>query len=130
MNERIRLEVIRMSYGGASQRRIASALGLARKTVAKISKQHELERSGTLVRKTTRRPRLLDPYEETMAELLERYPDITAVRLHEELVWKGFRGGYTVVKDHLRAVRPRPPVKPVVRFETAPGVQAQMDYSP
>ena len=38
MNERIRLEVIRMSYGGASQRRIARALGLARKTVAKDSK--------------------------------------------------------------------------------------------
>ena len=130
MNERIRLEVIRMSYGGASQRRIARALGLARKTVARILKQHELQRSGTVVRKTTRRPRLLDPYEETIAELLERYSDITAVRLHEELVRMGFRGGYTVVKDRLRAVRPRPLVKPVVRFETAPGVQAQMDYSP
>jgi transposase len=130
MNERIRLEVVRMSYGGASQRRIAGALGLARKTVAKILKQHELQRAGTLVRKTTRRPRLLDPYEEAMAELLERYPDITAVRLHEELVGKGFRGGYTVIKDRLRAVRPRPLVRPVVRFETAPGVQAQMDYSP
>ena len=130
MNERIRLEVVRMSYGGASQRRIALALGLARKTVARILKQHELQRSGTVVRKTTRRPRFLDPYEETMAELIERYPDITAVRLHEELVRMGFRGGYTVVKDRLRAVRPRPLVKPVVRFETAPGVQAQMDYSP
>jgi transposase len=130
MNERIRLEVVRMSYGGASQRRIAGALGLARKTVAKILKQHELERTGTVVSKTTRRPRLLDPYEETMTEMLERYPDITAVRLHEELTRKGFRGGYTVVKDRLRAVRPRPLVQPVVRFETAPGVQAQMDYSP
>ena len=130
MNERIRLEVIRMSYGGASQRRIARALGLARKTVAKILREHELQRTGTVVLKTTRRPRLLDPYEETIAELLERYPDITAVRLHEELVRKGFRGGYTVVKDRLRTLRPRPLVKPVVRFETAPGVQAQMDYSP
>jgi transposase len=129
MNERIRLEVIRMSYGGASQRRIAHALGLARKTVAKVLKEHELQRTGAVVRKTTRRPRLLDPYEEAMAEMLERYPDITAVRLHEELLQKGFRGGYTVVKDRLRAVRPRPLVKPVVRFETAPGVQAQMDYS-
>jgi transposase len=111
MNERIRLEVVRMSYGGASQRRIAGALGLARKTVAKILKQHELERAGTVVSKTTRRPRLLDPYEETMTEMLERYPDITAVRLHEELTRKGFRGGYTVVKDRLRAVRPRPLVQ-------------------
>jgi transposase len=130
MNERIRLEIVRMSYGGASQRRIARALGLARKTVARILQQHELQRAGTIVKKTTRRPRLLDLYEEAIAELLERYPDITAVRLHEELTRKGFRGGYSIVKDHLRAVRPRPLVKPVVRFETAPGVQAQMDYSP
>ena len=62
-------------------------------------------------------------------ELLARWPEITSMRVHEELRGRGFSGGYTIVKDLVRRLRPPRSREPVVRFETGPGVQAQMDYA-
>ena len=51
------------------------------------------------------------------------YPDITAVRLLEELKEAGY-----ILKERLADMRPH--TEPVMRFETDPGLQGQMDWSP
>ncbi len=129
MTEQTRNEIVRRWRAGASMRRIAGELGLARNTVRLALSQVEARRAGD-GSGSERRPCLLDPYEPVIAELLARYPDLNARRLLEELRQRGFTGSYTVVRLRLRALRPRPAPTPVIRFETAPAAQAQMDYSP
>jgi transposase len=117
-----------MFYSRTSQRRIAKRLAVDRKTVAKVIAEHEQARTGESPKPRKPRKSVLDPFEDQVVQLLGRYPDITAVRMAEELRRLGFQGGYTIVKDRLRDLRQHPR-QLVRRFETGPGVQSQMDYS-
>jgi transposase len=117
---------------GWSYRRIARELDISRNTVRAIVERVERARSEghSALPQRVARKRMLDSYEEFIAEKLEKYPDISAVRLHEELGGVGFTGGYTIVRERLSALRPEPKAKPVERFETLPGEQGQQDWSP
>jgi transposase len=135
MNEKLRHEIIQLHLGGASRRKIARMVGISRAQVKRVLREHASARDEgaphpDLPLLKVRRPSLLDPHEAFIRETLERYPDITATRLLEELEGRGFRGKYTIVRERLRELRPSSRREPVVRFETAPGRQAQMDYSP
>ena len=129
MNEELRHEIVRRRQGGASLRRIARDLGVARETVHNVIRRWEAERAGAGAPSRSRRPSQVDPFEGTIRQLLERYPDITIVRVFEELRAAGFTGGLTIVRERVLQLRPQPQREPVVRFETPAGAQAQMDYS-
>ncbi|MFO1399175.1 MAG: IS21 family transposase [Burkholderiales bacterium] len=60
---------------------------------------------------------------------LAAYPKLSAVRLFEEITAAGYRGAYTQVKACVGQIRPTLPLDPVVRFETPPGHQAQVDFA-
>jgi len=129
MNEATRNEVVRRWRAGASMRAIARALGLSRNTVRRALASARAARDGKVPSPAAARPGLLDPYEAVIVELLGRYPDLTAARVFQELRARGFTGGYTIVRRRVGQLRPRTAPPPVVRFETAPGAQAQVDYA-
>lgn len=134
MTEELRNEIVRRRQAGASLRQIARALGVSRRTVQRVWTRLEAERSGqtpasSLPKPAARRPSLLDEHEAFVRQLLARYPNMTAVRVYEELRRRGFEGSYTIVRLRVGKLRPQPIREPVVRFTTSPGQQAQMDYS-
>jgi transposase len=132
MNNELVNKIVALFHGGASVRRIAMSLGVSRRTVHRALGQVEQARGGVperTPRAATARASKLDAYEPAIADLLARYPGISVRRIHEELRPLGYTGGYTVLSERVRRLRPCPIVAPVRRFETAPGQQAQMDYS-
>ena len=54
-----------------------------------------------------RRPResILDDYLEAIGGFIKRYPDITVVRLLEELRALGYQGGYSTLRQRVKTLR-------------------------
>jgi len=73
------------------------------------------------------RPSKLDPYKEYVQQRIRDYP-LSAARIYREIQEQGFAGKYTLVKDYIREIRPPTSVPAVYRYETNPGVQAQVDW--
>jgi len=105
---------------GLSISSIAQKAGLDRKTVRKY-----LDRG---LEAPVYGPRAsgkwaLDEYRGYLVERLERFPGLSASRLHRELKELGFQGAYSTLTEYLRLIRPAP-VRPFERrFETKPGEQ-------
>lgn len=130
MDEALRHEIGQRHQAGASVRAIAQDLGLSRGAVARALARMQAQRDGPAAPLARPRPRvsIIDEFEPILQELLAKYPHLTVQRALQELRQRGFRGGYTVVRQRVRLLRPRPAPAPVLRFETEPGRQAQMDY--
>jgi transposase len=118
---------------GLSKAELARMLGVSRRTVYHWIETGQLERDldGQAVRYRSRPPlvRKIDRYREIIVARLAQYPKLSATRLHDEIRAAGYEGGYTQVKEYVRQVRPVSPADPVVRFETPPGLQAQIDFA-
>ena len=117
---------------GLKKTAIAERLGVSRRLVYHWIKTGQLEldlSSGALVgRQRQQGPPKLEPYKEIIRTRLESYPELSAIRLFEECRAAGYPGGESQLRRFVREVRPRPPVEEVVRFETAAGLQGQVDF--
>ena len=123
--------VVTLYTKGMSKRALSQQLGISRNRATRILKQHNLKRdTAEGVVQSKHSSSQVTAYIPQITKLIEQYPSITGVRLWEELQLSGFKGSISLLRSHLRVLRPTPKQKPVIRFETEPGVQAQMDWSP
>lgn len=108
---------------GKSIRATARDLGLARNTVRKY------RRGGSTVARRPRRGSKLDPYKEQIARWVREDHLLNVETMYERLQAQGYRGGKTIIKDFVLPLRPaRQGQAPVIRYETPPGKQMQMDW--
>jgi transposase len=117
---------------GLSKTAIAVRLGVSRRLLYHWIQTGQLERdlSEPVVRRS-REPveTKLAPYHAIITTRLATYPELSAVRLFQECRAAGYPGSLTQVKVFVRRVRPHPEPEPLVRFETPPGYQAQVDFA-
>jgi len=119
-------EIHQRQAAGQNVSAIARELGLDRKTVRSCLKREQW----APYERTVKRPSVLDAHRQW---LRERAPQVgySARILYQELTKeRGFSGCYEVVKVAVRPLREAATVASVtqMRFETAPGEQAQVDW--
>jgi transposase len=116
---------------GLSKTAIAQRLGVSRRVVHHWIATGQLRRDVETAPPRQYPPRAtqLDPFTTIITTRLATYPELSAVRLFEEVRAAGYPGGITQVREYVARVRPRPEPEPLVRFETAPGHQAQVDFA-
>ncbi|KOA21675.1 transposase [Escherichia coli] len=112
---------------GMSSRAIARELGISRNTVKRYL-QAKSEPP-----KYTPRPAvasLLDEYRDYIRQrIADAHPyKIPATVITREIRYLGYRGGMTILRAFIRSLSVSQEQEPVVRFETEPGRQMQVDW--
>lgn len=117
------MDIIALHRQGMSMRSIAKQLGIHRNTV----KNHLNNKTLPRYRKEKRKESVLDPYKQTIDDFLAE-DAYQATWLFERLKNLGYQGSYETVRNYVREVKERRCRLAYSRFETEPGLQAQVDW--
>ena len=122
------MEISILHKQGFSNRKIAKMLGISRNTVKKYLQS--LNNTPTYKARPFKETKLC-PYHDYLKQRIKAaFPEwIPAAVLFLEIKKKGYRGEISQLRRYLRPLKPMPKPDPVVRFETEPGEQMQVDWA-
>lgn len=120
------VEIGVLARQGKTIKQIVRETGLSRNTVRKYLRTQAPLTYGPRAPRVTK----VDPFNAYLRERVETAkPDwIPATVLIREIRAQGYTGGISQLKVFLRELKPTPVAEPLVRFETAPGLQMQVDF--
>jgi transposase len=122
-----RAEVLRLTYAeGLGIRAIGRQLKMARKTVRRFL---DGDRARKQSQPAAPRARLLVPFDGAIRQMLRETPEMQAPAMLERLRKLGYRGGITILRDRLHALRPQAVREPFLTLEFPPGSAAQVDWA-
>lgn len=102
---------------------IAAQLGVHHSTVSRVLAQAGLPRIGA-----PQRASAIDPYLPFILETLEKFPALTATRLHGMVTERGYVGSADHFRHFIALHRPKPKCEAYQRLRTLPGEQTQIDW--
>jgi len=108
---------------GLNKTEIGKQLNMNRKTVAKHLKSEQTPR----YERRQKRRSILEPYHTYMEERLSRYC-LTSYKIYEEIRKQGYQGSYETVNHYVSTRKQTLRHQAVLRFETMPGEQSQVDW--
>jgi transposase len=74
------------------------------------------------------RPSRIDPYRPFILATLDKFPTLTAARLHAMVVERGYTGAPSHFRLLIAGMRARPAAEAYLRLRTLPAEQAQVDW--
>jgi transposase len=103
---------------------IASQLGIHPDTVARI-----LGTFGPKAGTPRTHVPVLSMYHAFIDETLERYPKLVSTRVYDMIRARGYEGSIRTLRYYIKRNRPSPKGAAVLRLESLPGEQAQVDWA-
>jgi len=117
------MDIIAMQHSGLSVRQIARKLGIHRNTVKKHTENKEFPH----YHQSKRGVSILEPYKQIINDYLDQ-DDYQATWVFDRIKRTGYPGSYDTVKYYVRTIKERKTQLAYIRFETEPGLQAQVDW--
>ena len=123
ISEEVYMDIIAMKRFGYSKRKIARIKSIHRNTVTK----HLESNSFPQYKREKRKESILQPYHQIIKDYLDQ-DNYQATWIFDRLKKMGYKGSYDTVKIYVREIKEKNTRLAYVRFETEPGLQAQVDW--
>ena len=123
ISKEVFMDIIAMHRNGYSIRKIAKLTGIHRRTV----KRHLESNSFPAYKKEKRKLSILEPYTQIIRDYLDQ-DDYQATWIYDRMKRMGYAGSYDTVKIYVRTIKEQKTRLAYARFETEPGLQAQVDW--
>ena len=121
MRKNVKNEIIRIGGDNINKSEMARIMGCDPRTVKRYLEGYELKKKRKILKKSK-----LDKFKETIISKLEI--GCTSMAIFKFIQKDGYTGSYSLVADFVQKHKEEQIKKATIRFETAPGLQAQVDW--
>lgn len=118
------MEIRNLRLQGMSISEISRICGIDRKTARKFANSKERPKYKRKVLQGSK----VDPFKLYIDQRLEKF-NLTGEKIYLEIQKQGYAGRYGIVNKYVGAVKKKLNTKAVLRFETLPGEQSQVDWA-